>query len=816
MFKSAKITPISVRFIVQRRQIGKKGETILNQRLPAKLTRSIAVLAVAFMLAFSPGAGSNVHAQGQAGIKLTARAGFAGFCKQERWLPVQVQVENTGEDLTDARILVRYKYNGSETTYAADLALPNSSRKAVTLYAKAADAVRQVLTVSLVSGDKTLATTNVNMSCLGAEIQVIGVAADNPAALDDLGGLNLVSGQTRRAELNLSDLPERVEGWDTLDVLVVLGVDTGTLSQGQRQALTEWLMRGGRLLAVGGPKWQAMSAGLDELLPVQVGSTKKIQDLSALTEYARSENILEGETTLSVGSVRAGASVLVEQDGIPLIVERQIGFGRVIYLAADPTIQPLSEWNGLETLYKLLLGPRPAPPRWSRVNVWDIYEAGQALSILSEVEVPSVLYLLCWLGGYIALIGPINYLILKRIKRNQLAWISVPILAVAFTVIAYVTGGIFRGSGPVLNRLAVVQAWDGQEQAQVQALVGLYSPNRATYTLQTENLLAGSFDPSGSSDTGGDWLDIQNGTASQIPEIRVESGGMKSFTMVGSTPALSITHDLEIQISGGNPQLTGRITNNSQYALKNAVLVMPGYHRRLGDILPGKSVDVDMTLVNGSSGTLLGTTASSILNVPEYPEESVTARQVRFLNSVLTTGYYYQSPADPNWGIHLMGWLDKSVLDVELAGKRAEMIDTTLYVTSLTPAIKFSNGAWKLTPAMFAWEGSTSIVSPYGDMDLSTGGYSLYFKPAFPLHYRSVESLNLYVNTANTTNAPHCSIWDYVDNQWHELENVTLKSYDIPEAWRYVGPNGELLLNVDGNSGYIEVTDSHFTLVVKP
>jgi hypothetical protein len=72
------------------------------------------------------------------------------------------------------------------------------------------------------------------------------------------------------------------------------------------------------------------------------------------------------------------------------------------------------------------------------------------------------------------------------------------------------------------------------------------------------------------------------------------------------------------------------------------------------------------------------------------------------------------------------------------------------------------------------------------------------------------------VNTANTTNAPHCSIWDYVDNQWHELENVTLKSYDIPEAWRYVGPNGELLLNVDGNSGYIEVTDSHFTLVVKP
>lgn len=812
MAKSARITPTFVRFVPQSSK--EQGVTILNQRLPAKLTRSIAVLAVAFVLALSLGAGSNAHAQGQAEITMTVRAGFGGLCKAERWYPVRVLVENSGNDLNDVRILAKYKYGGSENAYAADLALPGSSRKEVTLYARAADSVRQVVTVSLVSKDKTLASTSVNLSCMGGESQVIGVIADEPTAFDELGGLDLVGGQTRTAELTLAELPERVEGWDTLDVLVISGVDTGTLSPEQRLALAEWVARGGRLLAVGGPKWQAVSAGLADLLPVQVNSTKQVEGLSALAKYMRSEDPLEGGTTVSVGSAREGANVLLAQNGTSLIVEGQLGLGRVLYLAADPALQPLSEWDRMDELYKLLFSPRLAQPRWSRINVWDVYEAEQALSVLSDVETPSILYMLCWLGGYIALIGPVNYLILKRLKRNQLAWVSIPVLAISFTVIAYVTGGIYRGSGPILNRMAVVQAWDGQEQAQVQALVGVYSPNRATYTLQMENLLAGSFDTS--LDTGENWLDIQNGMTSQVPEIRVESGGMKTFMLEGSTPALPITHTLTIQISDKNPMLTGRITNNSSHTLKGAWIVLPGYRRILGDILPGKSVDVNLTLVNGSNGALLGTTASNILGVDEYPEKSIDARRVRFLNSVLTTGYYYENPSDPNWGIHLMGWLDEAVLDVELAGRRAETIDTTLYVVSMTPTVRYSNGPWKLTPAMFIWEGSNSTVSPYGRMDLSTGDYALYFRPAIPLHYRSVKNLALSLNTPNMNTIPRCSLWDFTEGQWHKVEGLTKSDNNILNAGRFVGPNGEILIHVDGTSSAIEVLASHFTLVVNP
>jgi hypothetical protein len=776
----------------------------LTQRLSAKLIRSIALLAVVFALAFS----GSADAQGQDAITLTARAGFDGICKQAAWIPVWVNVENTGKDL-EARVEVSFKVNGETSIYKAEVSLPSSSRKELQFYVHPSGNIR-TLTTSLKSGNTTLAATTTTINCTPSENWIVGLVADASSNLGEVGTIQPLSGLVRKTEINLADLPERVEGWEALDVLAISGVDTGALNREQRSALREWLARGGKLLVVGGPKWQAVSAGLDEVLPVQISATQKVGNLSALAYYLRTENPLVGGASLSDGSVREGANVLVEQDGIPLVVERQIGFGKVIYLAADPALQPLSDWDEMDALYGLLLNPRSVPPRWID-GAWDNYSANQALSTLSNFEIPSLIYILCWLGGYIALIGPINYLLLKRIRRNQLAWVSVPALALAFTVIAYVTGGITRGSGPILNRLAVVQAWEGQEQAQVRALVGLYSPNRATYTLQADTLLFTPFDESGS------WLESQGDATSQLPEVRVEAGGMKSFMAEGSMTALSITHDLVLQISDKNPKLTGTVTNDSPYTLKNAVIVTQGYYKRLGDLPPGKNVQIDLSVTNGSSGPLSTTSPETLLQIPSYPEDDYSARQLSFLGAITRTGYLYET-TDPNWGVYLMGWVDEALFDIELAGKQADALDTTFYVASLTPAVQFTGGLWRLSPGMFSWEGSNPSVSPYGNLAYSSfsGEYSLNFKPAISFHFRTVDSLTLHLNTTNSLNTPRASLWDFVDGEWRELENLTPRNYPVPDPSRFVGPNGEIRLQFNGDPNYEEIVSSYFTLGVRP
>src|SRR5690606_3272073 len=121
---------------------------------------------------------------------------------------------------------------------------------------------------------------------------------------------------------------------DALDALVISGVDTSQLTEAQRDSLSAWVSKGGRLLAVGGPKWEAAAIGLEDLLPLNVTSTRTMDDLSALPAFVKDASLLEEESAIAaVGRVREDAHVLVEQDGLPLIVEREMGFGKVFYLS---------------------------------------------------------------------------------------------------------------------------------------------------------------------------------------------------------------------------------------------------------------------------------------------------------------------------------------------------------------------------------------------------------------------------------------------------------------------------------------------------
>ena len=69
-----------------------------------------------------------------------------------------------------------------------------------------------------------------------------------------------------------------------------------------------------------------------------------------------------------------------------------------------------------------------------------------AVSNLPSLALPPLGGLLGILIGYIALIGPLNYIILRRLDRREWAWITMPILIVGFAVGAYGFGSALRGS----------------------------------------------------------------------------------------------------------------------------------------------------------------------------------------------------------------------------------------------------------------------------------------------------------------------------------------------------------------------------------
>jgi len=765
-------------------------------------------------------AGDKVRAQSQTAVTVTARAGFRGFCKSDKWLPIHVTVENQGADV-DARVQAAYKNSASgQTTVGTDISLPATSRKEFFLYITPEGLMRN-FTLSVLDGDKTLAKTNLNISCgdrTGDTSMLFGVLADIPANYILLNNVQPMTGEAQTAQIEIDDLPDLAQGWGMLDALVISNVDTGRLTPEQKQALELWLAGGGKLFVTGGIQWQSTAAGLGNLLPLQPTSTRRVSALSALSIYAmEADNPLESEAVLATGKLQTGANVLVEQDGIPLLVEKEIGFGKVYYFAADPGLNPLNDWDGMEKIYEHLLAFKSPKPSWA-YGTWDTYQANTALSTLPELSLPSFVYICCWLGLYIVIIAPVNYFILRRRKRMELAWITVPILVVIFTCMAYFSGYAYRGTKPILNRIMLAQGWQGVEKAQTTALVGVYSPTRTTYNVESqEQFLLFPF-PSINEDLQGNngWLSLSNDSGVVVPDVRVEIGGMQSLGMDGYLPALPVQHDLKYILSDKTPVLKGSIINISGHTLKDAVIITSSGWDILGDIAPSESRKVSLILSNTNSINTSRYALISDLGWDMLSNEKVEDRRHSALFNSITTSY--NDTLSANSGVYLMAWLDDEIsVPVSLQGEEPSVTDTLFHIQRLTPAADVNSGKLMLTSSVYGWESSLGETLTASSYNLSSSGYNVSFRPSLPFHFREVDSLSVTIGTNNTPQMVSASIWNFQTETWQLLDLGAFDSASVPEAWQYVGMDGEILLNIQGDTNnYFDITSVDFTMMVQP
>lgn len=827
---------IKVSVIIKKSLYG-EGNPSLNHQRQRQLTRILLITVVSVTLSLLS-VNHLVYAQNTNGITLTARVGFTGNCKTDHWIPIQVTVENKGADI-NGRIQAAYTNGkGGDSIYGQEISLPSNSRKEVFLYLYP-DGYLDKPNVNLTVNGQLITKTPLTIACIPEESLVIGLITDTPNAFSKLGALSAPNGYTRIAALRINNLPDRPEGWETLDGLVISAVDTGALTDAQRGALKGWLAQGGKLVIAGGPKWQNVASGLDEFLPLALNTTQTVSGLSSLQNYLKSPDSLDGKNAiLAVGQTRANATVLVSEGNSPVLAHSQIGFGHVYYLAADPGVEPLSNWGGISNLYASLLAPTSNHPVWMTSTI-NTYSANQALSALPALGLPPTIYVLCLLGAYILVIGPINYVILRAIKRQEWAWFTIPAFVLLFTGVAYLSGYWIRGARPILNRLTVVQAWDGVELAQARSLVGIYSPGRTRYTLNAGNdFLSFPFDSNSQSlQSNQGWLSLQQGSDVLLPDVLVEASGMKSASFNGQLPALDIAQKLTLTLGSAGPSIKGTITNNSKYTIKSLRLKTTDNTIVLGDLKPGDNKNVQMSFraspqdiqifdFQGYSG--YGTYYAS------SNAEDQEVRQNALMSAVLSGEQSYTaSVGKVTAGMYLTGWVEEALLPISVQGQAFDTIDTTFYILNLTPTIVKQSDQQTLTAGMFLWSSSDPSITPYlpdypsYSNTARENGYTLTFKLAFPLQYSNVKALNLILDqptyassgtSFQTTNT--ASLWNWETSAWDEMQNAVWGTNTIPNPALYVGPESEIRLKIGINNSngpnQAIVGSSYFTLVVQP
>lgn len=427
------------------------------------------------MLIFGSGQAS---AQQQA-ITWDITVGFDGSFKAETWFPVVVIISNSGPDV-NATLSVAFR--GGSTAYRQPVDLPSGANKrlVVPVISSGSDFGNTRLDVTLRDGSQVIRTETVTAKPIGRGWNVIGVISDEDGALAELSTFEERSASpTSVVRLKGTELPDRVEMLQALDALFVQAVDTTTWTEQQRSVLRAWIDGGGQLV-VGGD--ERMTRGLADLLPATVagaGSPSNLQGLKATGWSLRDD---QRQVPLLQLAPADGAQVVATgEGGQPLIVRRASGSGSIIQTAFDlQTLRDVGNPVGLWVPLLSLTQEQISLSEGLRNQGFSILRESLKLPQLSFL---SALGLFSFLSVYILIVGPVNYLILRRFNRREWAYLTIPLWVVVFSIGAYAWGTIGRGSSTLINQLAIVLVPQEAEQGKALTYVSLFSPTRSTYNL---------------------------------------------------------------------------------------------------------------------------------------------------------------------------------------------------------------------------------------------------------------------------------------------------------------------------------------------
>lgn len=618
-------------------------------------------LAICLLYAFSPV--QSIHAQTQPqAITITARAGYGGVYRVNEWFPLTIDLRNDGADL-QGELEWSLPSSNDGTVMRSPIDLPRGSQKRVQVALLSRTFSRNAYIRIIVNGQH-VAQQNVPIEPIEVDKYLMVVISSDPTLLNVVTNLQLPPAPSTTVQhMRLDELPEQAAVFRSVNTLVLHDIDTAQLSAQQRNTLRSWVGLGGQLIVSGGVQGQLSAAGVADMLPATLRGSlhdASIEKLLAL-----------GNSALPSGAQRASLSDLEAQPGARdvigdgLIWERQLGAGTTLVTAFDLGL--LRGWPDETRLWeKLLHAHAQFIPTLEISN--PSYDLIRSALQLPGLNLPPTGYLVVFLFLYILLIGPLNYLVLRQMKRLEWAWISIPILVALMVTGLYIFGLSIRGGQPNLSQVSIVQMSEGEQKAQLSAFIGLFSPFRTTYTigLPPQSLVLDQEHWNGNNPS--DAVRI-GASAVEIPNALVDVSSVRSFSAESNIDMQAI---VQSSLASGQ-QTESSIQNRSTQVLKDVLVIRGETFTSLGSLQPGES-------------------RSFILDTPTsiFPWGAQLDESGRFnRRSILTTLFngdhsrFSDGKAFSSDESYVLAWTDTPLIPVQLNGAEQTQQGYSLYVVRL-------------------------------------------------------------------------------------------------------------------------------------
>ncbi len=617
---------------------------------------------------------------------MTARVLLQGHARLGAWIAIDVHLQNSGAPVT-GELRLQGGALGS-TRYAVAVSLASPADGHWLLYAQP-PSFGQELEVVFASATAVIARQKVAVALHDPSQLLVGVIAEKAAPI--VGGLSLPNVQNQQpaavVPLGIADLPTRIEAWSSLDRLVWQDVDAAALSSDQVAALRGWLALGGRLIIVGGTTGVGSLSGFpDAILPYRPTATVDVAPdslqslLGAIPKSAVDVPAMAGELTRGRPLATSGDRVIAAQ--------APYGSGSVTILGIDPTVGWVAETTASRSLWPALIPPRSE----GTVAISDDSQIVSAVSNLPSLALPPLGGLLLLLVGYIALIGPVNYLVLRRIDRREWAWVTMPVLIVGFAAGAYAFGSALRGSSIIVNEIGIVRGAPDTTEGSAQVYLGVFSPGRGTYQVSVPGGALLSSPIAGDVFGGqGTSLDILQGDPpgpSRVRDLTVGFGSLRTIR-AESAAVVPLIH-AELALVDGT--LTGIVRNDSATILEKPALVLGTSVKVLKDLAPGEQVAVSLPISTNALGQSLSDRIFGQLFFDGSVAATDSLRRDQTRHMVidqLTTdpqlGNFGRLASD---GLVMLAWGHESILDVSIEGQGTNRASNVLYYVPLPMAIR--------------------------------------------------------------------------------------------------------------------------------
>lgn len=285
-------------------------------------------------------------------ISIEAVLGFSETVRLGNWAPLSVTLENKGqliEGTLNVGVTSGNQLDGTvfTVTHQRSLELSSDARKRFR-FTVFIDNFSTPIQIQIISENKVLARQTIDLTDRFTDSRLLVVLSKTA----DLDYLNAASAhQLRVSYPHPETLPYQWQGYDGVSAMIVHGVSLERWHRRQFSALEGWISQGGTLVVSGGPNYAILRTNrLAQLLPAQPSGLSVIKDDRGFRETLGSS--FAAPRSFQIHRVLgAEKQSLLSANGLPLIIEKRFGHGRILYLTFDIGAYPFSGWEGMASLW---------------------------------------------------------------------------------------------------------------------------------------------------------------------------------------------------------------------------------------------------------------------------------------------------------------------------------------------------------------------------------------------------------------------------------------------------------------------------------